>query len=311
MIAALTVAQLKEYVGKKTNIADVYFTSACLAATSRAQKYINQNLVAGANQAVEFVGNGADFFIVPANINIAIISLQYRALTSVLSSDWVMIPTTSYQLTETPGGNWIVRMPTFFDNSTRYLLTFTSGYALQAEVQTLILGGWNWTFTGGTFILSFGGYSTTALAWNASAATIQTALQVLTSIGTGNVLVTGSLPTGLIMTFAGTLAPGVQPLTGFDGSLLTPSMGQDKPAGAITETTAGVSTPDDIRLGLSILGALQIYNSNIDGGQKMLILQTMTRNEASGATTTDTVMAFEDLEMKWQVLLNPYLLASV
>lgn len=311
MNAAITVAQLKEYIGKKTNIADVYFNTACLAATLRAQKYINQSIVTPGNQTVEFVGNDTWYYVIPANINVTVVSLQSRALTSVSNADWTTAVSTTYQLTPTPDGNWILRLPTLFSSSQRYLLTYTAGYPLQAEIQTLVLGAWNWTFTGGTFTLSFGGYSTAALAWNASAATIQTALQGLTSIGSSNILVTGSLPSGLIMTFAGTLAPGVQPLIGFDGSLLTPAVGQDKIIGGVTETQAGISTPDDIRLALSILGAIQIYNSNIDGGQKLLVLQTMSRNEASGATTTDTVMPLEDLEMKWQSLLNPYKLTSV
>lgn len=43
--------------------------------------------------------------------------------------------------------------------------------------------------TGGTFTITFGGQTTTALAYNASAATVQTALEALSSIGTGNITV--------------------------------------------------------------------------------------------------------------------------
>lgn len=46
--------------------------------------------------------------------------------------------------------------------------------------------------TGGTFTLSFGGQTTTAIAYNATAATVQTELGKLTSIGAGNVQVTGT-----------------------------------------------------------------------------------------------------------------------
>lgn len=54
------------------------------------------------------------------------------------------------------------------------------------EVQSVTV-----TATGGTFTLSFGGSTTTALAFNAPAADVQAALQALPSIGAGNVTVTG------------------------------------------------------------------------------------------------------------------------
>lgn len=59
----------------------------------------------------------------------------------------------------------------------------------QGEVQSV---GWTTTdfYIDGTFTLSLGGQTTSALAANASAATIQTALEGLSTIGTGNVLVT-------------------------------------------------------------------------------------------------------------------------
>jgi hypothetical protein len=44
--------------------------------------------------------------------------------------------------------------------------------------------------SGGTYTLSYGGQTTSALAWNASAATVQTALRGLSTIGAGNVTVT-------------------------------------------------------------------------------------------------------------------------
>ena len=45
--------------------------------------------------------------------------------------------------------------------------------------------------TGGTFTLSYGGQTSAGIAYNATAATIQAALEALSSIGPGNVLVTG------------------------------------------------------------------------------------------------------------------------
>jgi hypothetical protein len=57
------------------------------------------------------------------------------------------------------------------------------------ETVTLTFGG---TPTGGTFTLTFGGEETGNIAYNASAATVQAALEALSTIGSGNVLVTGT-----------------------------------------------------------------------------------------------------------------------
>ena len=63
--------------------------------------------------------------------------------------------------------------------------------------------------TSGTFTLSFGGQTTSGIAYNASAATVQAALEGLSSIGSGNVSVTKSQNTSTAqewtVTFQGTL----------------------------------------------------------------------------------------------------------
>lgn len=59
---------------------------------------------------------------------------------------------------------------------------------------------------GGTFILTFGGQSTSALAWDITAANLELALEALPNIGTGNVAVTGSAGGPYTVTFQGTLA---------------------------------------------------------------------------------------------------------
>ncbi|HEY5312857.1 MAG TPA: autotransporter-associated beta strand repeat-containing protein, partial [Pirellulales bacterium] len=69
----------------------------------------------------------------------------------------------------------------------------------------------------GTFTLTINGQTTTAIAYNATTATVQTALQTLTSIGTGNVVVTGSAGAYLV-TFQGALALATQPLMVAAGS---------------------------------------------------------------------------------------------
>lgn len=84
------------------------------------------------------------------------------------------------------------------------------------------------TVTGGTFNLQFKEKITTPIAYNATAATIQTALEALSTIGVGNVTCSGGpLPsTPVSVTFTGTLASnqeepliGVSRLTGSSPSL--------------------------------------------------------------------------------------------
>jgi hypothetical protein len=66
------------------------------------------------------------------------------------------------------------------------------------EVQTITITG---TPTGGTFSLTFGGQTTPALAYNATSAAVQTALQALSSIGAGNATVSGSAGGPYTVTF--------------------------------------------------------------------------------------------------------------
>lgn len=75
--------------------------------------------------------------------------------------------------------------------------------------------------SGGTFTLTFGGDTTTALAYNASPAAVQTALQALASIGSGNISVSGVAGKYYVAEFIGTLAEtDVAEITaGFDGLL--------------------------------------------------------------------------------------------
>src|SRR5262249_19038185 len=68
------------------------------------------------------------------------------------------------------------------------------------EVQTITINA-----TGGTFTITFNGQTTGALAFNASQGTVQTALQGLSTIGTGNVSVSLS-GTVYTVTFVGSLA---------------------------------------------------------------------------------------------------------
>jgi hypothetical protein len=102
------------------------------------------------------------------------------------------------------------------------------------EVQTVTITGGP---TGGSFTLTFGGQTTAAIAYNATAAAVQSALEALSSIGAGNVAATGGpLPgTAVTVTFREALGgANVAQMTAT--SSLT---GGTSPAVAVATTTEG------------------------------------------------------------------------
>ena len=117
------------------------------------------------------------------------------------------------------------------------------------EVQTVAQGG---TWTGGTFTLTFGGFTTDPIPYNATAAQVQRALEMLPSIDVGNVVCTGgALPGSLVsVTFVGALsATNVAALTasaaGLTGSTPSVTLATTTPgaAGAVTDPDGkGIAT---------------------------------------------------------------------
>jgi hypothetical protein len=101
------------------------------------------------------------------------------------------------------------------------------------QVQTVAITG---TLTGGHFHLTFAGSTTGNIAHNASAADIQAALELLVNIGSGNVVVAGTVASFTI-TFRGELA-GDNALVTVDTSALTTS---DAVSSSVTDTTPGAA----------------------------------------------------------------------
>lgn len=103
-----------------------------------------------------------------------------------------------------------------------------------AQVQTLKITG---APTGGTFTLTVGGQTTTALPFNATTSAVQAALALLTTVGAGNVLVTGTLisdANGFDISWVGTKFGTSLTLTS------TPSLtGGTTPAAPVTLKTSG------------------------------------------------------------------------
>jgi hypothetical protein len=111
----------------------------------------------------------------------------------------------------------------------RDISALTAGVAGTNEVQTITI-----TATGGTFTLSFLGVATGAIAFDATGATIQTALRAISSINGAHVTVAGAAGGPHMITFIGNFAASDQPLIVVGAGSLTGG------TATLVETTKGV-----------------------------------------------------------------------
>ncbi|MEU8682989.1 hypothetical protein [Streptomyces sp. NPDC048611] len=104
--------------------------------------------------------------------------------------------------------------------------------AVTNEVQTVTVTGGP---TGGTFTLTYSGQTTAAIAYNATAAAVQTALVALSNVNAGDITVTGNAGGPYTLTFGGQyLGDNVAQLTA------TASLtGGSTPGVTVATTTAG------------------------------------------------------------------------
>ena len=102
------------------------------------------------------------------------------------------------------------------------------------EVQSITLNG---SPTGGTFTLTFGANTTSAIAYDATAATVQTAIQALASIGSGNCSLSGPAGGPWLCEFVSAKAAANQSEMTGTGSSLTGGAAQ-----SITVTTTTASS---------------------------------------------------------------------
>lgn len=103
----------------------------------------------------------------------------------------------------------------------------------QNEKLTLVIDA-----TGGTFTASFGGQTTAALANDVAVAALETALEGLSTIGVGNVLVTGS-PENYVIEFVEDLRHANVGAITIDGALLTGGAGA-----TLTVTQSGAAAAE-------------------------------------------------------------------
>lgn len=132
---------------------------------------------------------------------------------------------------------------------------YTGGGPLSAgtaEVQTVTITG---TPTGGTFTLTYSGQTTAPIAFNATAAQVEAALEALPNLDTDEVAVTGGPGPGTpwTVTFAANLG-NVTQMTA-NGSGLT---GGVTPAVAVTTTTPGVAPAATVGEWIYATGPVQV-----------------------------------------------------
>lgn len=129
------------------------------------------------------------------------------------------------------------------------------------EQQTATIGG---TPTGGTFTLTFRGATTTALAFNAAATAVEDALESLSTVGPGNVRVTGGP------------GPGTPYTVRFHGDLGRQDIELMTASGA--SLTGGTSP------GVTI--ATSVAGSNVDAGRLIVRRGTIVMAAPGDATKT-------------------------
>lgn len=107
-----------------------------------------------------------------------------------------------------------------------FVITVTTTQEARAAVNAQQVVALTSNPSGGTFTLTFDGQTTGTIAYNASASTIDTALEGLSNIGSGDLTVTGSAGGPWTIDFAGSLA--AQPVAAIsgNGASLNPSTAQ-------------------------------------------------------------------------------------
>lgn len=166
--------------------------------------------------------------------------------------------------------------------------------------------------TGGTFKLTFsqGGDQTTGnLAYNISTAALQTALEALSNIGSGNVLVTGSAGKYYQVEFIGTLA-------GMNVPALLPNFSGLTPAGTvetsvITEGSVGVNEVQVLTLAINPITFADDWTTITNGWTGTLsirtvgIIQALAAAGASSFTDTFQITVGDPLGVRQTYVKTP------
>lgn len=167
---------------------------------------------------------------------------------------------------------------------------FSDGITMTAganEVQTMTQTGGG---TGGTYRLRFMGKETTDLAISANASAIQAAIQALSTVGSGNMLVSGTGP--FVFTAAGALAGKELELIRVVKKAFT---GGTTPDATIVKTTRGGYTLLDV---VPILGNPEVYAAStfegLSGGKLTKVTNTQFSADSRWGTAT-----YQDGTLTW------------
>lgn len=199
------------------------------------------------------------------NATAATVAAALKALSNIGDSD--------VSVTGPAGGPWVVTFGGALAETNVAQLTSTVTSLLGInEVQVITITG---APTGGTFDLTWDGQTAANLAYDITAAALQTALRALTNINGANVTVAGDAGGPFTVTFIGALAGANQPAITADPANLTggadPAIGIETttPGAAatviITTTTAGTTLTAAANVDLVFTLLLGNANSGVSG----------------------------------------------
>lgn len=158
--------------------------------------------------------------------------------------------------------------------------TVTAVGGVNAQWTVTITG----TPTGGTFTISYGGQTTSALAFNATPDTVETAVELLSSIGNGNVRVSGTAGSVYTLEFIENLRHSVTTAVTASGASLTGGT----PVVTVTNPVVGVV---DAAVTLASGLVVQIGDKVIPAGSVLYkITPGTTPNSKYGYAVTATTL---------------------
>ena len=185
------------------------------------------------------------------------------------------------------------------------VVTNVEGSAATNEKQVVYLSG---PPTGGTFTLTFDGQTTGAIAFDASAATVDTALEALSNIGAGDVGVTGDAGGPWTVEFTGALAGVNVPLMTGSGSSLTGSGSvtvatTTQGAGGTNEVQRFTLTAADLGAWIFVLDGVQSASMqwNSSAANVQLSLEGMSNIGEGNVSVTRVPASASTIPIYWEV----------
>jgi len=199
----------------------------------------------------------------------ATVATALKALSNIGDTDVIV--------TGSAGGPWTVEFVGDLGFTDVAALTATESCGVNAQ-QTVTLTG----ATGGTFTLEYDSQVTGDLAYDATAATVATALKALSTIGDSDVAVTGNAGGPYLVEFTGTLAHAVIDELVADGTDLT----GDTPSIAVVTTVTG---------SLSTITITEVATGN----EATVVVTESQAGDAACTVTVETTLASAGSQYYW------------